>query len=604
MNPSAISSLLSAQQAATAAEARALVLRVGQELTATLLEMVDENLATLDLGNGQHLTARLQTDQLLVPGQTVQLVAADVRPEQITLRLVTEDMLTGPPGQQALRALGLKDDALNRAVLVALVSEGLPVTSEAIQALRQQAAALDAEAPEDMHAVAYLMARGLPLTASLLQVVRDGQALGADLRQLQADLHDQAAALAAALDEAPEEGGSPLAELRNLLAQLVSSDSPQQGKPDPAVLQSFLEQLTVSVEAALAAVVDSDRSALADKQPEPSQNGPQAEAGLPAAQTPASGSGAPSTTPAAESAAGEAGAPQADAAALSKGGIPAQAAAPALPEGAVAGQVTGGLSVAAPDGSQEAAGSLPGEAPDAPVQAGAAASSAESALAEPVQSMAAPPPQPGSEAPVLPRLAVPIHGGETGVAPSAHEVARRLLPALERALQSGGLPSAAVAAGTELRHTAERFVHAVQFQHIETMQQPTAAEPYIVVPLPVPSQHGEGDLWLYVRDGEAGAPKIDPNDVRLVIDLRLSQLRRVRVTVHAYQRQLTLQIETDSLGVQRLLEAGAPELRDSLRELGYAVEPIHCSVAGMAQRDAVTEVALPISKLGSLNVTA
>jgi len=186
---------------------------------------------------------------------------------------------------------------------------------------------------------------------------------------------------------------------------------------------------------------------------------------------------------------------------------------------------------------------------------------------------------------------------------TAHEAARRLIPALDRALQNGAPNAGPVAtAGAELRHTAERFVQAVQFQQLQTILQPTPAEPYVVFPLPMPHQQGEADLRLYVRD-EGGRARIDPEDMRLVIDLRLSRLRRVSVLVHVFHRQLSCHLEADSLPTQRLLEVSAPELQDSLRGLGFAVDPIHCSVAGFSSRDA-TEVEVPLSKLGGLSVIA
>src|SRR5438067_1997206 len=162
------SSLLEVQQAAQAEAAEALVLRVGEEMTATILDMMDHHVL-LDVA-GRRVAATLQADQQLARGQVVQLVAVDVQPEQITLRLMADDMLTGPPGQQALASVGLPDTPENRLALVALLAEGLPVTAEAVTTLHQVAASLGATTPEDVHAVAYLLARDLPLTAALLAV--------------------------------------------------------------------------------------------------------------------------------------------------------------------------------------------------------------------------------------------------------------------------------------------------------------------------------------------------------------------------------------------------------------------------------------------------
>ncbi len=72
------SPLLAAQQTATIEGAEALVVRAGQEITATVLEIMDHHV-TLDVA-GQRLSATLQTDRQLVPGQVVHLVAVDVQP--------------------------------------------------------------------------------------------------------------------------------------------------------------------------------------------------------------------------------------------------------------------------------------------------------------------------------------------------------------------------------------------------------------------------------------------------------------------------------------------------------------------------------------------
>jgi hypothetical protein len=138
---------------------------------------------------------------------------------------------------------------------------------------------------------------------------------------------------------------------------------------------------------------------------------------------------------------------------------------------------------------------------------------------------------------------------------------------------------------------------------LQTLLQPTAAEPYVVLALPVPNEHGEGDLRLYVRD-EGGSPKVDPEDLRLVIDLRLSQLKRVTVMVHLLHGHLSCRMEAESLHAMRLLEGEAPALRQSLHDLGFAVEPIHCSVGGFSRGTQLTHSTLPIAKLGGFNVTA
>lgn len=203
---------------------------------------------------------------------------------------------------------------------------------------------------------------------------------------------------------------------------------------------------------------------------------------------------------------------------------------------------------------------------------------------------------------VRPAEDAPAHSHPPTEPPNIQETVRRLIPVLDRALQSGSLSGPAEAIGAALRHTAERLVHAMQFQQLQTVLQPTQAEPYVMYALPAPPGQGEGELLLYVRD-KGGSPKIDPEDVRLVIDLRLSQLKRVCFNVHLFHRQLSCHVEAESLDSQRLIQVAAPELRDNLHGLGFAVDPIQCTMAGRS-RSASSEASLPLTKLGRLNVTA
>ncbi len=649
----------------TAAEARAFAVAVGQELTATILELVD-NLVLLDVGDGKQLAATLQADQQLMAGQTVQLLAVDVQPEQVTLRLVSDS----PPAEAApsgVLAVSVPDTPENRAALLALVSEGLPVTSEAIQQLRQAVSSLGGGSAEDLRAGAFLAARDLPMTEALLTVVRDGLSAGGDLASLENQLRGQAAQLLSLLDESVDQA-SP--DLRTLLTELAST-SAEQGNPP---LQAVLQHLTLSLEAVLGRLgneapgvagpppgapltdggpADLAGPALADIAAEFEEAGlgasaassgldlasalaggltetggqaaPAPQAGLPgpagAASNAAAGGtgepaeGGPAAPAGAASAAGASQGPNtAGSASVTGSGAAAGVAEPAEPAAGSVGPAPGpAASVELPrEGGQAAPGHEPPAQPAAAAYPGPA-NGAAAAATGPADGRGAPAPfgAPGGEAAGA-RAALPgAHAQEPHLPdasrpaqpPSASAAARRLIPALDRALEPAAPGSPAAQSGAALRQSAERFVHAVQFQQLQTVLQPTPAEPYVVFSLPVPNQQGEADLRLYVRD-ENGKPKVDPEDLRMVIDLRLSQLRHVMVSVHLFHRQLSCQIEAESLQTVRLLETATPELRDSLRELGYAVEPIHCAVGGFNRGARETHVALPLNKLGQLNLSA
>ena len=627
MDLQGISTFVAARQAFTSDEARALVLRVGQEMTATLLEMVD-GLALLDVGDGRKLAAKLQTDQPLTPGQTVQLEPVDVQPEQVIMRLVSSG--PGPTdSQQPLASTSLPDMSANRAAFVALVSEGLPASTEAIQTLNRVAASLGAASAEDLQAVAYLLGHDLPLAPAFTAVVRQGQAANAEPGQLEGQLRTQASELLALIGQAPDEVGSSAAQLVSLLRQL-GSELPAPGlPPDATALQAMLAQLTISIEAALLAGASDDGltkddfgvSEQAGEAESPNAPGSTSVSAGSAASGSVVGDAAPSAEPTPSSgadgdhpapvAASTVASPVQDQEKAEVAGAPS--GAPQLSNGADQQRALPQSMAGDPSQSRAGAGGVSGShAPEPGVDWGENFSSEAPQQSSPELAPAISPPLPvAPEEPRSPSLALPLpalghpmagQAPAAPAAPSAHEIARRLIPALDRTIASGNVGPSITAGAAELRHTAERFVQAAQFQHLQTILQPTPAEPYVSFPLPIPVDHGEADLRLYVRE-EGGRARIDPDDLRLAIELRLSQLKRVSVLVHLYRRQLTCHIETDSLPTQRLMESAAPELRESLRQLGFAVDPIHCAIAGFFGRDA-TEVELPLAKLGGFNVTA
>src|SRR5579862_742246 len=203
----------------TTDSARALMLRVGQQMTATILEMGDSR-ALLDVGRGVRLVATVQADQQLESGQTVQLEVTDNAADQVTLRLVRAPA-SGEPMQaeRLLQTFGLKAEPANSQALRALIAEGLPINKQAVQDLRATASALAQTQPEDLRAIAFLVARGLSVTSALVAIVRQGLS-GANILATAGQLRQEAAKVLAQLGPAAEDEDAAIARLRSALEEL------------------------------------------------------------------------------------------------------------------------------------------------------------------------------------------------------------------------------------------------------------------------------------------------------------------------------------------------------------------------------------------------
>src|SRR5581483_3646883 len=246
----ALTSLLSSGQVAqrfTAEEAHALVLRVGDEMYATILAMFDDRVL-LDLDQGQRLTATIQTDQPLLPGQAVHVEVVASTPQQIALRLLqAPPELPSARSAQVLGALGLPDDALNQGAVEALVAEGQPVTRASVEDLRSAAIAAKAGDLISFRALAFALANDLPLTPGLLTVIRQGLA-GPSYPVLADTARQHVEALLQALPSSLQDGSfrEQLAQLLGQLAVLAGDSAGEGG------LEAAIRQVATSLERLLA----------------------------------------------------------------------------------------------------------------------------------------------------------------------------------------------------------------------------------------------------------------------------------------------------------------------------------------------------------------
>jgi len=162
------------------------------------------------------------------------------------------------------------------------------------------------------------------------------------------------------------------------------------------------------------------------------------------------------------------------------------------------------------------------------------------------------------------------------------------------------LPDAVRDGALALRGRAEQFVQNVQFHQLQNGLPASSGGPdYLSFPLPLwAGQQSQGELRLYIQD-QAGGRKIDPDDVRLVMQLHMTRLKQLTISVHVLRRQIMCHIESEAPDADRAVRAAAPELREQLQRLGYSVAPITCASARKR-----VNVPQPASKLTKVNVRA
>ncbi|MDE3074946.1 MAG: flagellar hook-length control protein FliK [Chloroflexota bacterium] len=552
-----------------AGQAQALRLNVGQQLFATIVDLLDDR-ALVDLGGGLRLPAGVRTAEQLRPGQVVRLQVAEVSPEHIALQLLPPETTPAPASDAAvgqfLIGLGLPDDALDREALAALVSQSQPVTVESLTELRALALSLQAVGQDELRALAFSLARRLQATPATLQVVRQGLGSSGQAPPVAERARQLASQLLASLGPADRAESQLAAGLRDLLAQLPPA-APD-GPPAPEGLRWLMEQTIATLERQLAVLVDGFG------------------AGGPSAET--SGQGAATAASVAAESAAQGGAPAGTLASDAASDSTSQPAAIATPQPA----------------DEKAAGAAAGNrdpvasVPPAPAPRGGLVRSAQfpprpaaeellvATETRPNVKEAVPPagserptaPTPASDPPPLPRLELPANRPE-GV--QSQLTARQLLAHLEQSIASDQLSPAQLPVAASLRDSLQQLVQVVQFHQLQNVAGagPNAGLGYLTFPIPL----GDGrtftsaELRVSYREGTRGR-RIDPEDVHLVFQLDMAHLRRVTISLHVHHRQMSCAMEAETAEVERLLSGASPELRTSLEGLGYAVQPIRCAL--------------------------
>ncbi|QGG56675.1 hypothetical protein [Paenibacillus sp. B01] len=199
------------------AASRALELRPGQTVRATVLEAHGKDGALLQIGDSQ-LLAKLETP--LEPGQTAVLqVKGETDEGVIVLQLAARGAKSAaeaeaPKWKELAGQLGFGSGDKGAAELVkAIRAAGLPLSAETAEGLRTAAALKPAgvDAGEWLRAAASAMQRGMPLTSETLLGLR--QALsGPPVHELLARLEQELAAMGSARPSDAAEGDGSLAK--------------------------------------------------------------------------------------------------------------------------------------------------------------------------------------------------------------------------------------------------------------------------------------------------------------------------------------------------------------------------------------------------------
>lgn len=144
----------------------------GRVLVARVLE-VQGDMAVLAWGR-HRLTAHVQPP--LNTGSAVMLQVQEASDRRLSLRLIGSAEPGAPPvpsdsRAQLLLALGLVDDARNRAIVASLARAGRAVTAAEVRGVRQALAQLGAP-DEDAPGIIWLRRLGLPLSPGALELAR------------------------------------------------------------------------------------------------------------------------------------------------------------------------------------------------------------------------------------------------------------------------------------------------------------------------------------------------------------------------------------------------------------------------------------------------
>jgi hypothetical protein len=582
-------------------QAKALELRVGQIVRGVVLQLLDGKDALVSLA-GVQVRARLETP--LVPGQSALL---QVMPESSagTIVLRQADAGFAQPSEATLRELmkllGLPDKRWAAELALDLRRGGYPVTRETGAALKQAAAARPADVPEAewMRAAATAWKRGLPVTERTVAALRQAM-FGKPVGELLEALRGQLAALAG--QAGPTSGGAagfapggtlPAAAAR-VLALLAEGETLLAGPAGRPVAP---------------AAAGRTASAAGTPGAAPAAGAAGSQAGIAAAQSGAAGmavaAGAPASAQLSRPAAGQApqtadasgGAGQpataAGGASLAAGGLARQASAEAV-NARQQGAARQAQQAAAPQSGNWIHGLLKwlgvdyekqlsqligarGEAAGGQPEAAArqAAEDARSGAAAPGKEAAAGPgagagvpgmaermaaPAGRGIVPLLPQTAEPQPAQTGGTGFAAGETLKQALLSLA---STDDVPAA-------LRETAQQLVQQITGQQLLLSPEKNGVLfSHMTLFIPFRGEDGGTTAQITIQSRRGRKGELDPDNCRLLFDLRMKHLGDTVVDVQVADRFVSLNLWNDHPAASRLMESARDEAAEALGRVGY-----------------------------------
>jgi len=614
-------------------QAKALELRIGQVVRGVVLQLLDGQEALVSLA-GVQVRARLETP--LAPGQSAML---QVMPESSAGTIVLRQADAGNAQsseatlRELMRTLGLPDKRWAAELALDLRRGGYPVTRETGEALKQVAAARPADVPEAewMQAAATAWKRGLPVTESTVAALRQAM-FGKPLGELLASLRGQLAAFALQGSAAggaagPDTAGTLPALAARVLALLAEGEAllagpaaraggpanPAGAAPAGGAMGSPAAPGAAGAGASVpAGQAQAGQVPAGQMPPGPAPQGGGAPGGVPAGAGAASGAGQP---PAASGSAGPAAGGARQASARAVDAQPQGAAAGGAQTAAGAGQtqqaaapqsgnwihgllkwlgvdyekqlsqLTGARGEAA-GGRQDAAPRTAGDAPS-----GAAAAGRDAAAG----------PGPGAGltgtaermAPQIGRGAVPFlpHTAEQQPAPAggAGETLKQALLSL----------AAADDAPAALRETAQQLVQQITGQQLLLAPEKNGALfSHMTLFIPFQGEDGGTTAQITIQSRRGRKGELDPDNCRLLFDLRMKHLGDTVVDVQVVDRFVSLNLWNDHPAVSRLVESARDEAAEALRRAGYQlssmrVKPFPDTASRNAAKESAAAAPLP-----------
>ncbi|GMK40703.1 hypothetical protein PCCS19_37590 [Paenibacillus sp. CCS19] len=212
-------------------DARKVELKAGQVVRGVVMKVESDSKDAIVQINGVQVRAKLETP--LAPGQTAMLkVQPESTPESIVLKPVDTagDQASEDSIRQLVKAAGMPETKWAMDLIRDLKRDGIPLTRDVVQALKQAAESMPkgADPEEWMHAAAVALRRGMPVTEQTVAGMRQIM-FGKPVHQLLAELETQLdnlssqQAVRSSAQGQDSQAGDTAARLKAILAEMKST---------------------------------------------------------------------------------------------------------------------------------------------------------------------------------------------------------------------------------------------------------------------------------------------------------------------------------------------------------------------------------------------